>query len=231
MKAGKGTGDRPVDRWGAEQGNLDSPLERLGQEQIPVFALGMGTPEGGFVPADPASSRDSASQWHRDDIGRPVESRLDEKTLRPHHRDLGRRVRSLERQGRTQGDGCRHQESRGASLGYPARAATRRAVPVAARDRGAAAGARVAAGPRSHAHRGAPTGGGAPAGRDRMQRRERGIPACGAATTTRTGTPSPTRSFRDRSTSPESHGAARRRQRRLSGEPVRGGNSALPRGR
>ncbi len=63
-------------------GNLDSPLERLGQEQIPVFALGMGTPEGGFVPADPTSSRDSASQWHRDDIGRPVESRLDEKTLR-----------------------------------------------------------------------------------------------------------------------------------------------------
>jgi len=64
------------------EGNLDQPLEKLGQAQIPVFAYGVGTPAGGFVPADPEAPGDSGSRWHRDNIGRPAESRLDEKTLR-----------------------------------------------------------------------------------------------------------------------------------------------------
>ena len=64
------------------EGNLDQPLEKLGEAQIPVFAYGVGTPAGGFVPADPEAPGDSGSQWHRDNIGRPAESRLDEKTLR-----------------------------------------------------------------------------------------------------------------------------------------------------
>ncbi len=64
------------------EGNLDRPLEKLGEAQIPVFAYGIGTPAGGFVPADPEAPSDSASRWHRDNIGRPAESRLDEKTLR-----------------------------------------------------------------------------------------------------------------------------------------------------
>jgi len=63
-------------------GNLDSPLEKLGEAHVPVFALGVGTPAGGFVPADPAAPGDSGSRWHLDNIGRPAESRLDEKTLR-----------------------------------------------------------------------------------------------------------------------------------------------------
>lgn len=64
------------------EGNLDRPLEQLGEARIPVFALGIGTPAGGFVPADPEAPGDSASRWHLDNIGRPAESRLDEKTLR-----------------------------------------------------------------------------------------------------------------------------------------------------
>ena len=64
------------------EGSLDQPLEKLGEAQIPVFAYGIGTPAGGFVPADPEAPSDSGSQWHRDNIGRPAESRLDEKTLR-----------------------------------------------------------------------------------------------------------------------------------------------------
>lgn len=64
------------------EGNLDRPLEQLAEAHIPVFALGIGTPAGGFVPADPRAPGDSASRWHLDNIGRPAESRLDEKTLR-----------------------------------------------------------------------------------------------------------------------------------------------------
>jgi Ca-activated chloride channel family protein len=64
------------------EGNLDTPLERLAAAHIPVFACGIGTPAGGFVPADPAAPGDSGSRWHRDNIGRPAESRLDEKTLK-----------------------------------------------------------------------------------------------------------------------------------------------------
>jgi Ca-activated chloride channel family protein len=64
------------------EGNLDVPLEKLGEAHVPVFVLGVGTPEGGFVPADPDVPGDSASRWHLDNIGRPAESRLDEKTLK-----------------------------------------------------------------------------------------------------------------------------------------------------
>lgn len=64
------------------EGSLDAPLERLAAAHIPVFAFGVGTPAGGFVPADPAAPSDSGSRWHRDNIGRPAESRLDEKTLK-----------------------------------------------------------------------------------------------------------------------------------------------------
>ena len=64
------------------EGNLDGPLQRLAEAHVPVFAIGLGTPAGGFVPADPTASADSGSRWHLDNIGRPAESRLDEKTLR-----------------------------------------------------------------------------------------------------------------------------------------------------
>jgi Ca-activated chloride channel family protein len=48
---------------------------KLQQERIPVIAIGVGTPEGGPVPAD---SSEAPEKWHRDHIGRVVNSRLDE---------------------------------------------------------------------------------------------------------------------------------------------------------
>ncbi len=50
----------------------------LQQERIPVFAIGVGTPEGGPVPAD---SSEAPERWHRDHIGRVVNSRLEEAGL------------------------------------------------------------------------------------------------------------------------------------------------------
>lgn len=51
---------------------------KLQQERIPVIAIGFGTAEGGPVPAD---SAEAPEQWHRDHIGRVVNSRLEEGVL------------------------------------------------------------------------------------------------------------------------------------------------------
>lgn len=47
----------------------------LQRENIPVIAIGVGTPEGSPVPAD---STEAPEKWHRDRIGRIVNSRLEE---------------------------------------------------------------------------------------------------------------------------------------------------------
>jgi len=58
----------------------------LQQERIPVFAIGVGTPEGGPVPAD---SSEAPERWHRDHIGRVVNSRLEEAGLIRLSRETG----------------------------------------------------------------------------------------------------------------------------------------------
>ncbi len=64
------------------EGRLQEPLDELVSARIPVFTIGIGTPRGGFVPADPMAKSDSGSRWHLDNIGRPAESRLDEEALK-----------------------------------------------------------------------------------------------------------------------------------------------------
>jgi Ca-activated chloride channel homolog len=62
------------------------PLARLRRAGIPVFAIGVGTPDGAPVPADSAEAPD---KWHRDHIGRIVLSRLEEGDLRRVARESG----------------------------------------------------------------------------------------------------------------------------------------------
>ncbi|MBA3521573.1 MAG: VWA domain-containing protein, partial [Gemmatimonadales bacterium] len=61
------------------EGDLDGALSELGREELPVFAIGVGTAAGGPVPAD---SADAPEKYHRDHIGRVVVSRLEEGDLR-----------------------------------------------------------------------------------------------------------------------------------------------------
>jgi Ca-activated chloride channel homolog len=61
------------------EGDLDAALGRLGREGVPVFAIGVGTAQGGPVPAD---SSEAPEPYHRDHIGRVVISRLEEGELR-----------------------------------------------------------------------------------------------------------------------------------------------------
>ncbi len=61
------------------EGNMDAAIEKVQELQIPVFAVGVGTPRGGPVPADSADPREP---YHRDYIGRVVTSRLEEGDLR-----------------------------------------------------------------------------------------------------------------------------------------------------
>ena len=60
------------------EGPLPPVLELLRRSRLPVFAVGIGTPEGGRVPADSGSP---LGAWHVDNIGRPVVSRLDQEVL------------------------------------------------------------------------------------------------------------------------------------------------------
>ncbi|HEU5171613.1 MAG TPA: VWA domain-containing protein [Gemmatimonadales bacterium] len=60
------------------QGDLEPAIARLRKLDVPVFAIGVGTVEGGPVPADTA---ESAEKYHRDRIGRIVESQLQEGEL------------------------------------------------------------------------------------------------------------------------------------------------------
>ncbi|HUQ14414.1 MAG TPA: VWA domain-containing protein, partial [Gemmatimonadales bacterium] len=61
------------------EGDLDAAAEALRAEELPVFAIGVGTVQGGPVPADTA---DAPEPYHRDHIGRVVVSRLEESDLR-----------------------------------------------------------------------------------------------------------------------------------------------------
>jgi Ca-activated chloride channel family protein len=54
-------------------------LTRLRKAGVPVVAVGIGSDEGAPVPAD---SSEAPEQWHRDNVGRVVLSRLEEGDLR-----------------------------------------------------------------------------------------------------------------------------------------------------
>jgi Ca-activated chloride channel homolog len=66
--------------------HLAPPIAELRKEEIPVFAIGVGTVEGGRIPAD---SADAADRWHRDYIGREVVTRLVDEHLRRVARETG----------------------------------------------------------------------------------------------------------------------------------------------
>ncbi len=61
------------------EGDLEAATTSLRAEGIPVFALGVGTPGGGPVPAD---SSEAPEKFHRDHIGRIAISKLEEHDLR-----------------------------------------------------------------------------------------------------------------------------------------------------
>ncbi len=61
------------------EGDVGPPLKRLRLAGVPVIAIGIGTSEGAPVPAD---SSEAPERWHRDHIGRIVQSRLEEGDLR-----------------------------------------------------------------------------------------------------------------------------------------------------
>jgi Ca-activated chloride channel family protein len=63
----------------AVEGDIGPALRRLRQGGVPVFAVGVGTADGAPIPAD---STDAPEKWHRDHIGRVVQSRLEEGDLR-----------------------------------------------------------------------------------------------------------------------------------------------------
>jgi Ca-activated chloride channel homolog len=64
---------------GESDSDLGAALTRLRRAGIPVFAIGVGSPEGAPVPAD---SAEAPEKWHHDHIGRVVVSRLEEGDLR-----------------------------------------------------------------------------------------------------------------------------------------------------
>jgi Ca-activated chloride channel family protein len=61
------------------QGDMDKAIAGLREAAIPIFALGVGTPGGGPVPAD---SSEAPERFHRDHIGRIAMSKLEEGDLR-----------------------------------------------------------------------------------------------------------------------------------------------------
>jgi Ca-activated chloride channel homolog len=61
------------------EGGMDEALQQLRKEEVPVFALGIGTTQGGPIPAD---SSELPDKFHRDHIGRIAVSRLEEAELR-----------------------------------------------------------------------------------------------------------------------------------------------------
>jgi Ca-activated chloride channel homolog len=61
------------------EGDVGPPLKRLRLAGVPVFAIGVGSSEGAPIPAD---SSEAPEKWHRDHIGRIVQSRLEEADLR-----------------------------------------------------------------------------------------------------------------------------------------------------
>ncbi|HEY8105256.1 MAG TPA: VWA domain-containing protein [Gemmatimonadales bacterium] len=61
------------------EGDVGAALPRLLREGVPLFAIGVGSLQGGPVPAD---SSEAPEPYHRDHIGRIVNSRLEESDLR-----------------------------------------------------------------------------------------------------------------------------------------------------
>lgn len=61
------------------EGDVGPPLKRLRDAGVPVFAIGVGTLRGAPIPADTSAAPE---KWHRDHIGRVVQSRLEEGDLR-----------------------------------------------------------------------------------------------------------------------------------------------------
>jgi Ca-activated chloride channel homolog len=61
------------------EGDIGPALARLRRTRIPVFTIGVGSIGGAPLPAD---SSEAPEKWHRDHIGRIVESRLDEGDIR-----------------------------------------------------------------------------------------------------------------------------------------------------
>lgn len=61
------------------EGNLEAAVEALQEQDLPVFAVGVGTLAGGPVPAD---SSEAPEPYHRDYLGRVIVSRLEEEPLR-----------------------------------------------------------------------------------------------------------------------------------------------------
>ena len=68
------------------EGDMTSPLARLKRAGIPVFGVGVGSPQGAPVPAD---SAEAPEKWHRDHIGRVVISRLEPGDLLRAARETG----------------------------------------------------------------------------------------------------------------------------------------------
>ncbi|MFL5506206.1 MAG: VWA domain-containing protein [Gemmatimonadales bacterium] len=58
------------------EGALDEAVETAVKSGMPIFAIGVGTQQGAFVPPDSTLPADSGATWHLDNIGRPVISRL-----------------------------------------------------------------------------------------------------------------------------------------------------------
>jgi len=61
------------------EGNMEAAIEALRDEDLPVFAIGVGTTRGGPVPAD---SSEAPEPYHRDHLGRVIVSRLEEDELK-----------------------------------------------------------------------------------------------------------------------------------------------------
>ncbi|HET7601146.1 MAG TPA: VWA domain-containing protein [Gemmatimonadales bacterium] len=68
------------------ESDMDRALAALKKQEVPVFAIGVGTSEGAPVPAD---SSEAPEPYHRDHIGRIVVSRLEEGDLRRAARETG----------------------------------------------------------------------------------------------------------------------------------------------
>ena len=62
----------------APDAGLPDVTGKLRLEGVPVFVLGVGSKEGGPIPADTA---EAPERWHRDHIGRVVHSQLEERVL------------------------------------------------------------------------------------------------------------------------------------------------------
>jgi Ca-activated chloride channel family protein len=61
------------------EGDAGPMIKRLRDTDVPVFVVGVGTEAGAPIPVDPAAAPE---KWHRDHIGRVVQSRLEEGELR-----------------------------------------------------------------------------------------------------------------------------------------------------